>query len=155
MDTYIGVFAGICSGLTKLLIGHPFDSIKVRMQVEGFHGRFRGTFDCLNQTIRKEGFFALYKGAAPPAVGWIFMDSVQWFSLRKFRLMLQDSNGSLSLSSHCLAGLGSGLVVSFVASPIEILKAKLQVQYEGKKLYSGPISCAKILIKEDGSNLYI
>lgn len=30
-----GFLAGIGSGVTKLVVGHPFDTIKVRMQVEG------------------------------------------------------------------------------------------------------------------------
>ena len=32
--------------------------------------------DCLLQTVRKEGFTGLYKGATPPLVGWMFMDSM-------------------------------------------------------------------------------
>lgn len=37
---------------------------------------FRGPVDCLMQTLRNEGFAGLYKGATPPLVGWMFMDSV-------------------------------------------------------------------------------
>lgn len=62
IDQYTGFLAGICSGITKLVIGHPFDTIKIRMQTEGGFGRFRGTWDCLRQTIRKEGVLAMYKG---------------------------------------------------------------------------------------------
>jgi solute carrier family 25 carnitine/acylcarnitine transporter 20/29 len=40
------------------------------------HGRFRGPLDCVMQTIRKEGFSGFYKGATPPLVGWMIMDSV-------------------------------------------------------------------------------
>jgi len=28
------------------------------------------------QTLRNEGFAGLYKGATPPLVGWMFMDSM-------------------------------------------------------------------------------
>jgi solute carrier family 25 carnitine/acylcarnitine transporter 20/29 len=28
------------------------------------------------QTVRLEGFAGLYKGATPPLVGWMFMDSL-------------------------------------------------------------------------------
>lgn len=87
--------------------------------MEGGFGRFKSPLDCLRQTIAKEGFLGLYKGATPPALGWVVMDSVQWAALTNFRIMLKDSDGNLSLRGHCLAGLGSGLVVSFVASPIE------------------------------------
>ncbi len=36
-------------------------------------GRFKGPLD---QTVRREGPKALYKGATPPLVGWMFMDSI-------------------------------------------------------------------------------
>lgn len=38
--------------------------------------RFKGPLDCLMKTVRQEGVRALYKGATPPLVGWMFMDSI-------------------------------------------------------------------------------
>lgn len=72
---YAGFVAGVFSGITKLTVGHPFDTIKVRMQTSA-DGKFKGPMDCLFQTIRKEGVRGLYKGATPPLVGWMMMDSV-------------------------------------------------------------------------------
>ncbi len=41
----------------------------------------------------------------------------------------------------------AGWTVSFVAAPVENIKARLQVQYDAKtKLYSGPLNCAHILV---------
>ena len=68
--------AGIFSGSTKLVVGHPFDTIKVRLQTEGNLGRFKGPIDCVKITIRNEGVRALYKGASPPLFGWALMDAV-------------------------------------------------------------------------------
>ncbi|KAI9206300.1 mitochondrial carrier protein [Polychytrium aggregatum] len=153
LDRYIGFIAGVCSGATKLAVGHPFDTIKVRMQTEGGFGRFKGPLDCLVETVKKEGFRGLYKGATPPLLGWALMDSVQMGSLTNFRLLLQggDRNKRLTVPEHALAGFGAGLVVSFVATPVELLKGKLQVQYDAKtKVYSGPIDCARQLIRDNG-----
>jgi solute carrier family 25 carnitine/acylcarnitine transporter 20/29 len=58
-----------------LAVGHPFDTVKVRLQTTDT-SHFRGPMDCLLQTVRKEGFAGLYKGATPPLVGWMFMDSM-------------------------------------------------------------------------------
>lgn len=70
-----GFIAGILSGVTKLLIGHPFDTIKVRLQVSG--DRFNNSVtNCVRTTVRKEGLRALYKGGSPPLFGWAVMDSV-------------------------------------------------------------------------------
>jgi solute carrier family 25 carnitine/acylcarnitine transporter 20/29 len=56
-------------------VGHPFDTVKVRLQTSNV-SQFKGPVDCLMQTVRLEGFAGLYKGATPPLVGWMFMDSL-------------------------------------------------------------------------------
>ena len=72
---YKGFVAGVFSGIAKLTVGHPFDTIKVRLQTSD-KARFKGPLDCLLQTVRNEGVRGLYKGATPPLVGWMFMDSL-------------------------------------------------------------------------------
>ena len=45
---------------------------------------------------------------------------------------------------HGIAGILAGLTVSFVAAPVEHIKARLQIQYAANKnqrLYTGPIDC--------------
>ncbi|KAJ3411929.1 hypothetical protein HDV05_001510 [Chytridiales sp. JEL 0842] len=158
-ERLIGIPAGICSGVTKLIVGHPFDTVKVRMQTAP-PGRFSGPWDCFKSTVGKEGLRALYKGATPPLLGWTLMDSTQMFTLTNLRLLIQSTNKpgeKLSVFQHALAGLGAGIVVSFVATPVELLKAKLQVQYgrgagvaEGGQTVRGPVDCARVLIRNHG-----
>lgn len=79
---YKGFVAGIFSGIAKLSgirfdlytsvssanqgkVGHPFDTIKVRLQTSE-KSQFRGPLHCLAQTLRNEGIRGLYKGATPP-----------------------------------------------------------------------------------------
>ncbi|KAJ3274709.1 hypothetical protein HDV01_002231 [Terramyces sp. JEL0728] len=96
-----------------------------------------------------ENFVGFIAGATPPLFGWALMDSVQLGSLTNFRLLLKNGDEPLTVGQHAIAGLGAGFIVSFVASPIELLKGKLQIQYETKK-YSGPIDCAKQLYRQSG-----
>ncbi|KNE54581.1 hypothetical protein AMAG_00548 [Allomyces macrogynus ATCC 38327] len=145
--TLHGFVCGIASGTTKLVVGHPFDTVKVRLQIEGLQGRFKGPIDCLAKTLRREGIRGLYKGATPPLLGWALMDSIQLGTLTNLRRCLQGDDPSvpLSIPGHALAGLGAGIVVSFVAAPVELLKAQMQVQYGDRETtrYSSPIACAK------------
>ncbi|KAL2179293.1 mitochondrial carrier domain-containing protein [Thermothelomyces heterothallicus CBS 202.75] len=154
---YKGFVAGVFSGIAKLSVGHPFDTIKVRLQTTNAN-RFSGPLQCLTQTLRNEGLFGLYKGATPPLVGWMFMDSVMLGSLSVYRRLLRDHVFSphpppgppppLPAHGHGLAGILAGATVSFVAAPVEHIKARLQIQYAARKsdrLYSGPLDClAKI-----------
>lgn len=151
---YVGFVAGVFSGITKNAVGHPFDTIKVRLQTAP-PGRFNGPMACVWQTLRNEGVAGFYKGFTPPLVGWVLMDSVMLGSLHVYRRYVKDNfypeEKRLPLMGHIIAGLGSGWTVSFVAAPIEQFKARLQVQYDAKsKIYSGPIDVATKLYKTSG-----
>lgn len=69
--------------------------------------------------------------------------------------MIQQSwngNTPLTVFQHGLAGLAGGLAVSFVATPVEQIKARLQVQYDGNtKIYKGPIDCIRKVVSISGS----
>ena len=146
-ENAIGFIAGLLSGITKLIVGHPFDTIKVRMQTSTIH---KSPLNCLKQTLKNEGFRAIYKGASPPLVGWALMDSVQMGTLTNCRLYLQQNrpNNQLTLMDHGVSGLVAGIIVSFVATPVEVLKANLQVKYD--KGFKSPISMIQELIKLKG-----
>lgn len=49
--------------------------MKVRLQTTK-DAHFKGPIDCVMQTVRNEGIRGFYKGATPPLVGWMVMDSV-------------------------------------------------------------------------------
>ncbi|KAF2748588.1 mitochondrial carnitine/acylcarnitine carrier protein [Sporormia fimetaria CBS 119925] len=161
---YRGFVGGVFSGIAKLTVGHPFDTIKVRLQTTD-HSRFKGPWDCLLQTLRNEGVRAIYKGASPPLVGWMFMDSVMLGSLSVYRRLLNENvfnpsttyssqeRGKLPFIGHAMAGTMAGWTVSFVAAPVEHIKARLQVQYaadKAQRLYSGPIDCLKKIFANHG-----
>ncbi|KAF7874247.1 hypothetical protein EAF04_002919 [Stromatinia cepivora] len=175
---YRGFVAGVFSGVSKLTVGHPFDTIKVRLQTST-SSQFNGPLQCLLLTLRNEGFTGLYKGATPPLVGWMFMDSIMLGSLTFYRKFLHQTLFSPSRMAatpsslarpdplltdpsqihklpslgHALAGVMAGATVSFVAAPVEHLKARLQIQYSSKKserLYSGPIDCARKIYRYHG-----
>ena len=143
-----GFVAGVLSGVTKLVIGHPFDTLKVRLQVSG--ERFNNSvLTCLRRTVAQEGLRGLYKGGTPPLFGWAVMDSVMLGSLSNYRRLLAGDDGKLTLPQHAIAGLGAGLTVSLVATPIEHVKARLQIQYDAaSRVYSGPIDCITRLVKQ-------
>ncbi|PYI05334.1 alpha-1,6 mannosyltransferase subunit [Aspergillus sclerotiicarbonarius CBS 121057] len=173
---YKGFVAGVFSGIAKLSVGHPFDTVKVRLQTS-YEGHFRGPLDCVLQTVRKEGLSGFYKGATPPLVGWMVMDSVMLGSLTLYRRLLlenvfskpdiraripftshQPDLSTLPSFGHSIAGIMAGTTVSFIAAPVEHVKARLQIQYsadKSKRLYSGPIDCIGKIVRTHGiSGLY-
>ncbi|KAJ9075459.1 hypothetical protein DSO57_1035913 [Entomophthora muscae] len=149
-----GFVAGIATGLTKLVVGHPFDTIKVRLQTEGPKGRFQGPVHCIRATISKEGFFALYKGSTPPLVGWAITDAIQagtYTNTKNYLMKEFQLDPSKNYSVHAISGLAAGWASSITSTPMEQIKARLQVQYDGaSRRYTGPIDCVKQLVHQRG-----
>ncbi|KAF8230657.1 mitochondrial carrier [Tricholoma matsutake] len=150
-----GVFAGIGSG-------RFFDTIKTRLQCSS-PGTYRSAFDVLTKIIRNEGVLALYKGATPPAVGWAAIDSLLMGSLHNYRLFLlrhgmtETTPGTgtprLTLAAHGVAGLLAGMTSTIVATPIELLKVKLQLQSQkspSDRQFKGPVDCARQIVRTEG-----
>ncbi|KAI9274317.1 putative mitochondrial ornithine transporter 1 [Phascolomyces articulosus] len=145
--------AGNMSGMAQVIVGQPIDTIKVRLQLD--HTRFNGAWDCALQTIRKEGFFALYKGMASPLVGIGAVNAVLFAANSSIKKAMQAYPGqTLSIGQIAIAGAGAGIVNSALASPVELLKIKLQAQYSNEggagRQFKGPIDCARQLIRNDG-----
>jgi len=148
-----GLLTGLSSAISRIVVGHPFDTIKVRMQTEGGHGRFIGPLDCLQQTLKLEGIRGIYKGVTPPLFGWAVIDGTMWWGYMEAKRYFQHgSNAPMSLSQHLMAGWFAGFTCSFVVTPIEQVKARLQVQYFDKESqrYKGPIDCLRSLVRNNG-----
>jgi len=76
-------FAGGAGGACLVLVGHPLDTIKVRIQtmvvVPGQPPPFNGLVACAMKTIRSEGFLGLYRGMLAPLTGVVPMYSLCFF----------------------------------------------------------------------------
>jgi solute carrier family 25 carnitine/acylcarnitine transporter 20/29 len=95
----------------------------------------------------------------------MFMDSIMLGSLGVYRQLLRDNlfnppghplhspSAPLPAHGHGLAGIMAGCTVSLVATPVEHIKARLQIQYaaaKGDRLYSGPIDCIQKIYRHHG-----
>lgn len=150
---YIGFVAGVFSGIAKNTVGHPFDTIKVRLQTDST--RFTGPLDCCYKTLKAQGIRGFYLGFTPPLFGWIMMDSIMLGSLHNYRRIIQrnfyQEEGKLDLKGCIAAGVLAGWTVSFIAAPVELAKVLLQVQYgASKNKYTGPVSVIKDVYKTNG-----
>ena len=72
-------------------------------------------------------------------------------SIRKVDSANEQLDNKLPTIGHGLAGIMAGATVSFVAAPVEHIKARLQVQYaadKSKRLYSGPLDCIRKIVSD-------
>lgn len=148
-DVVMGYVAGVFSGISKNAVGHPLDTIKVRLQTSS--SQFSGPLDCVYKTYQSQGIKGFYLGFTPPLVGWICMDSVMLGSLHNYRRLIKHhlyDDRALDLKGHVFAGVLAGWTVSFIAAPVEYAKVKLQIQYG--KTNRGPVSVIKEIYSKSG-----
>ncbi|CAH1964497.1 unnamed protein product [Acanthoscelides obtectus] len=149
-----GGFGGICT----VLVGHPLDTIKVRLQTmpitkKGEQPLYTGTLDCFKKTIRNEGFRGLYKGMGAPLVGVAPIFAISFMGYGVGKQIFGPANGSqLSYIEYFTAGAFSGIFTTLIMAPGERIKCLLQIQHgiNAPKVYDGPVDCLKKLYRQGG-----
>ncbi|KAI9226092.1 MAG: mitochondrial carrier domain-containing protein [Piptocephalis tieghemiana] len=140
--------AGTMGGWAQVVVGHPFDTLKVMLQTQGPSGKFHGSMDCLRYMVKTDGPQALYRGMNSPLMGIGICNSVLFTANGYFRRLLtpEGSKEPLSLQKMMMAGALSGSIMAFVNCPVELLKVKLQVQGNATgaaaTAYRGVLDCA-------------
>lgn len=121
------------AGAVGKYIEYPFDTVKVRLQSQPDHLplRYTGPLDCFRQSIKSDGFLGLYRGITAPLVGAAAETSSLFLFESLGRELLYMSGLSsreegLSLPDLWLTGAFSGAFTSFVLTPIELVKCKIQ-----------------------------
>ncbi|KAI0754856.1 mitochondrial carrier [Daedaleopsis nitida] len=121
------LIAGSVGGASQVIVGQPLDTIKTRAQTAP-KGMFKGPMDILAQTLRKEGFFALYKGMASPLIGIAGVNSLLFAAYGVSKRIISPFP-DLSLKEIAAAGAMAGAINSVLASPVEMFKVRMQGQY--------------------------
>lgn len=144
------LFFSLIIGCAGVLVGHPFDTVKVHLQTQDFKNPvYRGTFDCLKKIVAKESVRGLYRGLSSPMGGVAFVNAIVF---GVYGNVQRNMDNPTSLKAHFVAGSVAGLAQSFICSPMELAKTRLQLQANsiGKEKYKGPIQCLNHIRMESG-----
>ncbi|KAF2155133.1 mitochondrial carrier [Myriangium duriaei CBS 260.36] len=160
------LFAGAVGGVAQVLLGQPFDIVKVRLQTTT---TYTGALDCATQILRNEGAASFYKGTLTPLIGIGACVSVQFGGFHYARRYFERQNAlsssalpsaaaaPLSYTQYYAAGAFAGIANTPLSTPIEHIRIRLQTQPHGAgRLYNGPIDCIRKLSAYNGvaSGLY-
>lgn len=143
------ILAGTSGGIAQVLVGQPFDTTKVRLQTST-----KGTtlVDVISSLIKNEGPSAFYKGTLTPLVGVGICVSVQFGTNEFMKRFFHNRNHGLptTLPQYYICGATGGLVNSFLSSPIEHVRIRLQTQKSNglEREFKGPLDCIKKLLKQ-------
>ncbi|KAL2111474.1 hypothetical protein VUR80DRAFT_9964 [Thermomyces stellatus] len=125
---------GSAAGIVGKYIEYPFDTVKVRLQSQpsNLPLRYTGPLDCFRQSIKADGFLGLYRGISAPLAGAALENSSLFYFERLGRDLVYASaavpkHEPLPLSALYFTGAFSGAFTSFVLTPVELVKCKIQV----------------------------
>ncbi|KAG5411370.1 hypothetical protein IGI04_007689, partial [Brassica rapa subsp. trilocularis] len=159
--------SGTVGGAAQLIVGHPFDTIKVKLQSQpapspGQPPRYTGAIDAVKQTVASEGPKGLYKGMGAPLATVAAFNAVLFTVRGQMEGLLRSEPGvPLTISQQFVCGAGAGFAVSFLACPTELIKCRLQAQGAGGGAsttgsvvaavkYGGPMDVARHVLRSEG-----
>src|SRR5271163_1505274 len=128
--------AGAVGGVCAVIVGHPFDLVKVRMQTAE-KGVYSGAFDVVRKTIAREGLArGLYAGVSAPLVGVTPMFAVSFWGYdvgkslvdRFSEVKVANNTKQYTIGQISAAGFFSAIPMTLITAPFERVKVLLQIQ---------------------------
>ncbi|CAD6569635.1 MAG: hypothetical protein TREMPRED_005358 [Tremellales sp. Tagirdzhanova-0007] len=123
-QTQKDLIGGSVGGIAQVLVGQPFDIVKVRVQTAA-PGTFASPLECARVLLKHEGPSGFYKGTLTPLLG---------------------------IGELWASGAIAGVANTVIANPVEHIRIRLQTQPNNitPKLYDGPLDCAVKLYRAAG-----
>jgi len=155
-EPWVNLLAGGVGGLACQVIGHPFDTVKVRLQTMkpiGHSGKmvYTSATDCFSKIVRQEGPMVLFRGMSALALFSVPRFALLWYANCWGRLLAGANSKAdqLTTTQILFGGVFSQVVVApFLVAPLERVKVLLQI-HPGK--FSGQVDCFKHIISEEGA----
>ncbi|KAH9908339.1 mitochondrial carrier domain-containing protein [Xylariomycetidae sp. FL2044] len=152
-----GGFGGVCA----VVVGHPFDLVKVRLQTAE-KGVYKSAVDVVRKSVARDGLRGgLYAGVSAPLVGVTPMFAVSFWGYDLGKQIVtslappRSPSGELSIGQVSAAGFFSAIPMTAITAPFERVKVILQVQ--GQRLkpgeepkYKGGLDVVRQLYRQGG-----
>jgi len=164
------LLAGSIRGIAQVAVGHPLDTVKVRLQTQSIshqqipllngvdhqHSvpRFSGMLECISYTFKNEGIRGFYKGAQSPLLIAALYSAALFVAYgQSKRIFHNPDNPRFTLAEMVAISTVTGIAGGLVESPMDLLKAKMQVQYNATSTpaeYKSSMDCAVKLVRNHG-----
>lgn len=159
-SSYKEYVAGLIAGVATVITGHPFDTVKVKLQKHNTeaHGlKYRSGLHCTARILKTEGVRGLYRGATSSFVGVAFESSLLFGIYSQTKKSLQGGVESSRPQPQVIipSAVYGGAIISFILCPSELVKCRMQVQGTDSLVpkssrYRGPLDCATKTVQNEG-----
>jgi len=136
LSGFLSFLAGGLSGMTATIMTYPLDFVRGRISgklssCKKSTRHYNGMLNTLSITIKEEGFFAIYKGLKPAAIGAILYEGIKFgtvgFLEKNFPQENRDQKKNTVYRKICFGGLG-GVIAGLVMYPNDTVRRMLQLQ---------------------------
>ncbi|XP_030633375.1 solute carrier family 25 member 55a [Chanos chanos] len=118
---------GGLAGIVGVTCVFPIDLAKTRLQNQRQGQQvYKSMMDCLVKTVRSEGYFGMYRGAAVNLTLVTPEKAIKLAANDFFRHHLSKDGKGLTVFKEMLAGCGAGMCQVVITTPMEMLKIQLQ-----------------------------
>ncbi|KAH8400594.1 hypothetical protein KR222_007999, partial [Zaprionus bogoriensis] len=138
------------SGAAGVLVGHPFDTVKVHLQTDDpKNPKYKGTLHCMKTILLLDNVRGLYRGITSPMMGIGLVNAIVFGVYGNVQRLSDNPN---SLLSHFWAGSAAGVAQSIICAPMELAKTQLQLsrQLDINPKFKGPIDCLVHIYRKEG-----
>lgn len=126
------IIAGSARGIAQIIVGHPLDTLKVRLQTQnilissGEAPRFNSLVGCFQRTISEEGWKALWKGCTSPLAGCALYSAFLFYAYGQSKKIIGLDPENPTITKLVIVGGMTGGSAAIIECPIDIIKARLQ-----------------------------
>ncbi|KAG7464983.1 hypothetical protein MATL_G00171380 [Megalops atlanticus] len=165
--------AGWIGGASSVVVGHPLDTVKTRLQA----GKgYKNTLHCVLMIYQKESVSGFFKGLSFPLASITLYNSVVFgfFSNTQriiSKLRYGDGRHPSGMLDLTLASMMTGFVSVGLGAPVDLVKIRLQMQtqpllaenlhlagnvplrsvgIQGQTVYRGPVHCIGSILQSEG-----
>lgn len=156
-EPYANLLAGGVGGFASLVVGHPFDTVKVRLQTmkpQGGSNRclpYSNARDCFLKIVKHEGFRGLFQGMSALAVSSVPRFALLFYANTWGRLLARSADENQMTLKHVLMGgvFSQILIAPTITAPLERIKVLLQVH---PTKFTGQLDCLSYILRTEGVN---
>ncbi|XP_021446927.1 solute carrier family 25 member 45 isoform X1 [Oncorhynchus mykiss] len=155
------VFAAGCfSGLAQVVVTAPVDLVKVRLQsqTKGWAGvggdGYRGPIHCVTVILREEGPRGLFRGGLALTLRDVPCYGIYFLPYEITCRFLTEEGKRPGTFAVLMAGGVAGVVTWAFATPMDVMKARLQMSGAGGRVYQGVLHCMSVSLKEEGVRVF-
>lgn len=146
--------AGCFAGLAQVFVSAPIDLVKVRLQGQTTSDRYHGPIHCVAVILKEEGPRGLFRGGLALAMRDVPCFGLYFLPYEVIRNALTESGKQPGTFAILMAGGVAGVVTWACATPMDVVKARLQMSGAGGREYRGVLHCITVSVREEGMRVF-